>query len=238
MEKKQKEIRAFWDERAREFGERPEATLGEKYLRLLEMKMMSRLIRKYRPGRVLDAGCGNGYAMKLYARRFPATKFVGMDFSPEMIAQANQRLPQNCFFLVGDVSDPVSFPDGSFDLIFTQRCLQNIADYRDQHQAIQNLRKGLSAGGTLCLMECSKDGVRTLNRWRKRLGRKPMNDIEPWHNNFLVDRRIIEDFEARVIHFSSLYMVLVKLVHPRLAALGYFLPQVGTFGYDKLYLIR
>ena len=232
------DIRAFWDKRAREFGEGGEATLREKYLRRLEIKTILRAIRQIHPVTVLDMGCGNGFATKVYARQFPQMRFVGVDFSEEMILQANRTPVPNCVFVAGDVLDPGSIPDGPYDMIITQRCLQNIPETQSQIRAIYNLIAKRSPGGVLCLIECSKDGVKLLQNWRRRLGRKPLDDVEPWHNNFVIDKSLIDGFGATVVHFSSSYMILTKLVHPKLAPLGYLFPSIGTFGYDKLYVIR
>ena len=78
-------IRAFWDERARQFGTDGRATLRETHLREVEVRTMMRWIARQRPTRVLDVGCGNGWSTRQYARAFPQTEFVGIDFSGEMI---------------------------------------------------------------------------------------------------------------------------------------------------------
>ena len=46
---------------------------------------------------------------------------------------------------------------------------------------------------------------------RSRFGKRPLKDIEPWHNNFFIDQKIINDFGTRVIYFSSTYMFFVKI---------------------------
>jgi SAM-dependent methyltransferase len=238
MDERIKEIKKFWDSRATEFGPQCEATLREKYLRLLEIKIMKRLIRYYRPSKVLDVGCGNGFSTKIYALAFPSTKFFGMDYSEEMINHARNIASPNCSFFVGDVLDPESLEKGPYDLIMTQRCLQNLPDYDLQKQAIGNLLAIKNSTGPLLLMECSKDGVKQLNGYRTRLRMKPLENIEPWHNNFLIDKLLKTDFGANITYFSSTYMFLSKILHPRLSSLGYLLPSIGKFGYDRLYIIK
>lgn len=238
MDEHTKKIRKFWDDRAKEYGDDWQATLGEKYLRLLEIKKMVKLITQYKPKRVLDVGCGNGYSTKIYANKFPNVEFVGIDYSSEMIFQANRSLIGNCNFFEGDVLDLGSFPSGVFDLIITQRCLQNIPDYERQRAAINNLLVKLSQNGILLLMECSKDGVEQLNNCLIRIGKKPVDNIQPWHNNFFRDCNLISDFKATVVHFTSTYMFLSKIIHPALTLVGFILPAIGKFGYDKLYIIK
>ncbi len=238
MEDRTAKIKKFWDTRANEYGSDWKATLGEKYLRLLEIKTMIKLIRHYQPLRVMDVGCGNGYSTRMYAHKFPSTQFIGVDYSEEMIKNAKRISAQNCEFYVGDVLKLDSLPDGVFDLIITQRCLQNLVDYESQQKAINNLKVKKSHKGILLLMECSKDGVKQLNDLRLKFGREPLENIEPWHNNFIIDRNLIKDFGANIIHFSSTYMFLSKVISSRLASLAYLLPSMGKFGYDKLYFIK
>ncbi|WP_376795806.1 class I SAM-dependent methyltransferase [Thermogemmatispora sp.] len=72
-------------------------------------------------GRVLDLACGpGGWALEL-AYRFPRTEVVGIDLSAQVIeharTQARSRGLENVRFLVGNVMEPLDFPDASFDLI-------------------------------------------------------------------------------------------------------------------------
>lgn len=238
MDERIKEIKKLWDTRAKEYGANCQATLGEKNLRMLEIKTMMKMIKRYNPKRVIDVGCGNGYSTKIYASEFPLVQFFGMDYSEEMIRHAKLSPIRNCSFFVGDVLDEASFNEREFDIIITQRCLQNLPDYEQQRRAINNLLLLKRPAGHLLLMECSKDGVAQLNQLRINLGLKPLENIEPWHNNFFIDSLLREDFGAEIIHFSSTYMFLTKVINTRLSKVGYLLPPIGKFGYDKLYIIK
>ena len=87
------------------------------------------------------------------------------------------------------------------------------------------------------LMECSKDGVAQLNGLRREWGLEPIANIEPWHNCFMRDDQLIRDYGARVEFFSSTYMFMAKVVHKKLSYVARYLPAVGRFGYDRLYVI-
>ncbi|MBX5450410.1 class I SAM-dependent methyltransferase [Thermogemmatispora sp.] len=72
-------------------------------------------------GRVLDLACGpGGWALEL-AFRFPRAEIIGIDISPSVVeyanAQAWSRGLSNVHFQVGNVMEPLPFPDRSFDLI-------------------------------------------------------------------------------------------------------------------------
>jgi SAM-dependent methyltransferase len=231
-------IRGFWDQRAQQFGSSQRATLGETYLRHVEIAQMRKRLRARRPERVLDVGCGNGFSTRTYAAALPDTHFVGIDYSEEMIARAMEDAPKNAWFQWADVTDPGTLPDGNFDVIYTQRCIQNLPDTDTQHQAIRTLRRRLNPAGVLILNECSRPGVEQLNGLRQRLGLQPIENIEPWHNRFMIDQELRQTFGADVQYISSTYMFLAKIIHKRLAKYARFLPSVGRFGYDRFYLIR
>lgn len=205
-----------------------------------EIKIIMKHIKRRKPKRVLDVGCGNGFSTKIYARKFPQIEFIGLDYSEKMISYAKKEPIANCSFIVGDILELDSFPSGEFEIVTTQRCVQNLPDYESQFKAINNLRAKKSIDGVLLLMECSRDGVAQLNNLRMKLRMKPIENIMPWHNNFIADPKIVVDFGAIVEYFSSTYMFMTRIIplHPKLWIVGYLLPSVGRFGYDRLYVIR
>lgn len=230
-------IRSFWDDRARQFGADGRATLRETHLREVEVRTMMKKIRQLSPNRVLDVGCGNGWSTRQYALEFPDIQFVGIDFSAEMIRHARSDIPANCAFFEGDVLIPATLPTAPFDLVMTQRCLQNLPDWPTQQRAIENLRSLCGSSGKLILMECSKDGVAQLNGLRADVGLEPIENIEPWHNCFMRDAQLVETYRAKVEFFSSTYMLLAKVLDKRLSYVARYLPPLGKFGYDRLYTI-
>jgi ubiquinone/menaquinone biosynthesis C-methylase UbiE len=239
MKKDVEAIRKFWDRRAAEFGADSSATLREHYLRALEIWTMLKKIKKFGPRNVLDVGCGNGYSTRIYAAELKGTEFVGMDFSAEMIKAAREANSlDNLRFQTGDISDISTFPEGRFDLIISQRALQNLVSYEDQKRGIENLLRKKTKDGILLLMECSKPGLERLQKWRKRLGMAEAENVEPWHNHFLRDDYMKRDFDAEIHHFASTYMAATWLVSPRLQRIASRLPTVGRFGYEKLFVIH
>jgi ubiquinone/menaquinone biosynthesis C-methylase UbiE len=239
MSKDVSEIKAYWDSQAKEFGADARATLADRRLRKLEILTAIKYIRRLNPNIVFDVGCGNGYSTLQFADRFPEIRFVGIDYSEEMIRIARQQKQRpNCEFRVGDVLKPETLPPGTVDLILTQRCIQNLPDYPTQKTAIENLRARLAKGGNLLLMECSKEGVAQINRVRKWFFKKPLTKLEPWCNTFFVDQNLINDFGARIDYFCSTYLFFAKGIQMRTSLLGYLLPNVGKFGHNRLYLIK
>lgn len=61
--------------------------------------------------RLLDIGCGSGYAAAMAAAR--GATVTGIDITPELIAIARERVPDGHFVIGG--MDELPFDDGSFD---------------------------------------------------------------------------------------------------------------------------
>ena len=133
------DILAFWQSQARRHGTDHTASWGDLHAIRLEIDAIGRHLR---PGQeVLDVGCANGYSSCKQLSHQPA-RFVGVDFAPEMVAQAlrrRARLPATQRALVsfqeGDVR-ALPFPDASFDVVYTTRVLINLPTWAEQQRGI------------------------------------------------------------------------------------------------------
>lgn len=76
--------------------------------------------------RVLDFGCGAGRLSQALAEH--ADEVVGLDVSAPMLetARSLDRSGGCVSFVLAEDSDLRAFPDGSFDLVFTERVLQHL----------------------------------------------------------------------------------------------------------------
>src|SRR5688572_27496888 len=94
------------------------------------------------PGeRVLDLGCGTGQLTAQIADR--GSRVLGIDRSPDMIAQARRNLPGLSF----DVGDATSFTtDEPFDAVFSNATLHWV---RPPEAAVERIRAALKPGGRL-----------------------------------------------------------------------------------------
>lgn len=99
-----------------------------------------------RGGRVLDVGCGPGYAVKLLTRK--GFRVTGIDVSREMLELARKKVPK-ATFLRQDMRK-LDFPPRSFDGIV---CLYSIIHVpRHNHEQILfKFRELLKEGGILLL---------------------------------------------------------------------------------------
>lgn len=89
---------------------------------------------------VLDVGCGRGRQLRVFAERFPNSRFTGYDLSNEAIATARERAAglSNLRF---EVLDCMRMSDeGNFDLIFT---FDAIHDQPNPLQLLENIRQAM-----------------------------------------------------------------------------------------------
>jgi len=241
------EIKEFWAQRAKAHKTDSTATLGEVALRKLEIKALMRHLKSGM--KVLDVGCGNGFSTVEFARKFES-EFIGVDYSEEMIKYALENKKNNKGRLQGKVSFKVgnvlglTFDDESFDYVITERCLQNLPEWELQKKAIAEILRVLRPGGTFLMLECSKTGLQQLQKLRRRFLKPAIENAEPWHNRFFHDAEVL--FLTRQLpidtvsieHFCSTYIFCTRLISRKLGLITECLPNVGSLGYNKLYIIR
>lgn len=243
MEKKEK-IREFWDEKAECFGPSIQATLGEIYLRKLEIRTMYNILARQKPPLVLEIGCGNGFSTFVYAKKLPYSKIFAVDYSERLLDVAKRHYSrENIEYQLWDVTETEIFPFDTkeFDVIFSQRVIQNLTSWNEQKEVIKDLLNRLKSTGVLVLMECSEEGVEQLNTLRLKTGREPIKGIIPWHNTFIKDSSLREEFYSSLVkigYFSSTYMFLTRIISSRLAKIAWLFPPIGRFGYDRIYILR
>ncbi len=212
-----KEILDYWDQKAKELKELPQATMRDIQLRLLEIDLILGQLKNSEE--VLDVGCGNGFATEIYSEK--AKSIVGIDFSSEMIHQANQQLHQkqgnnkNISFRQMDVLN-LAFPENSFDVVISERCLINLRSWEDQRQAMLEIKRVLKSGGRFLMIEGTNEGLNGLNIIRESYG---LHKIERhWHNLLLDDDKLMDflenNFKINEIRSLGTYYLISRVVHP------------------------
>jgi SAM-dependent methyltransferase len=93
------------------------------------------MVRAYVPlegARILDIGCGIG----TYVKRFRAfsDEVYGVDVEPDRVEEASRSLP-NISLAPGEA---LPFPDGFFDLVFSNEVIEHVAD--DRRTAVEAVR--------------------------------------------------------------------------------------------------
>jgi len=95
-----------------------------------------RLVNGKERGRALDIGTGPGQIVLKLARRLKLWKFVGVDRSASMIAQARSNLAEareaaGRVEFQGADGNRLAFPDASFDLVLCNSVLHHLAEPRN-----------------------------------------------------------------------------------------------------------
>jgi ubiquinone/menaquinone biosynthesis C-methylase UbiE len=103
-------------------------------------------------GRVADIGCGHGWSTVEMAKAFPNSQFVGYDFHPGSIEEAQTHaethgVSANTRFVVGLAKD---YPGKDFDLVTCFDCLH---DMGDPAGAAAHIRKSLKKDGSWMIVE-------------------------------------------------------------------------------------
>ncbi len=212
-----KEILDYWDQKAKELKELPQATMRDIQLRLLEIDLILGQLNDN--DEVLDVGCGNGFATEIYSEK--AKSVMGVDFSSEMIDQADQKLIQkqanfkNISFKQMDLLN-LTCPQNSFDVVISERCLINLRSWEEQMQAMLEIKKVLKNGGRFLMIEGTSGGLDGLNDMRESYG---LHRIEKhWHNLLSDDEPIMkflkDQFKIQRIISMGTYYFISRVVHP------------------------
>ncbi|OHB69189.1 MAG: hypothetical protein A2V70_02120 [Planctomycetes bacterium RBG_13_63_9] len=196
-------------------------------LRELEIDTASQYMRD--GDRVLDVGCGLGYAAVQYASRH-AAEVQGIDYAENMILGAQRLLAENEPTLKGTVSFThasvcsLPFPPDHFDVVSSSRCLMALLDWKLQQDALVDIHRVLKPGGRLVLMEGTIDGLTRLNHVREKFG---LEKIDADGRDRLFTRKFREQellaFCSPLYHLEAtwrfgMYYFLTRVVHPLLVA--------------------
>lgn len=89
--------------------------------------------------------------LELLAERYPGMELVGLDFSPNMLQVAKERLAgfANVSLEQGDAMH-LGYADGSFDCVVSAFALRNMASCE---RAVGEIARVLKPGGVVCCMD-------------------------------------------------------------------------------------
>lgn len=116
-----------------EKGHRP---VGEQAIALMEIP---------RDARVLDVGCGSGWATRLMAERAPDGRVVGIDIADEMITLARETSASysNVDFRIASAGK-IPFGNSEFSHAFS---MESLYYYADMPAALREIKRVLRPGG-------------------------------------------------------------------------------------------
>jgi len=100
--------------------------------------------------RVLDLGCGTGWASRRMARMVPQGEVVGIDVADEMLRRAEQTSSgfKNVRYVWGS-AEQIPAADNTFDKVLS---VESFYYYADQGKALDELRRVMAPGGRLFIL--------------------------------------------------------------------------------------
>ena len=260
------DVRRHWERWAKEFGTELRATTKTPTIKMLEIFALTQHIPA--GSQVLDVGCGNGYNACAFLKSVADVSVIGVDYSPEMIANArkkaqlygSRRAGTRVEFLVADA---LALPFGPvFDVATTDRCLINLTNIELQKRAIDSIAKTLKPGGLFLMLENSQQTHARQNDAREAVG---LPRRVPADFNLFLDEDIllphcygqfdvvgVEDFGS--LHDLVLYVLApasndgrIDYAHPAVAKAAQLTMMLsgkyghypfGGFGQNRLYVLR
>jgi len=263
---KSAKIKQYWDERANATpADSVQATTYDVFLREHEIATLKdRLAGLSLPAgsTVIDVGCGDGHATISLAAAFPGLRFIGVDWSEEMLSLAAKKAAAHpeprgvVSFRVGDMRClSEALGSDKFEVAITMRSLINLASPEEQYDTIAQIARHLVPGGYYFCIENFMQGQENFNRLRAAMG-LPEIPVR-WHNLFFDEARYVEELRpyfdslafdnflssyylaTRVIYSAGCYLVGEEpdYFHP-IHQVAARLPPIGDFCAIKLVTMR
>ena len=263
---KSAKIKQYWDERASVTpADSVQATTYDVFLREHEIATLKAKIADLSlpaGSTVIDVGCGDGHATVSLAAAFPTLRFIGVDWSEDMLdlaakkADAQPELRGTVSFRVGDMrSLSEALGNDKFEVAITVRSLINLTSPEEQYDTIAQIAEHLVPGGYYFCIENFMQGQENFNRLRLAVG-LPEIPVR-WHNLFFDEARYVEElrpyFDSLTFdNFLSSYYLATRVIYSAGCNLvgeepDYFhpihqiaarLPPIGDFCAIKLVSMR
>ena len=258
-------VKSYWEERASLNQNAVTGTTNDVYLRELEIKTFCNTLKNLdvnMNSKILDVGCGDGYTTLNIAKSFPETKFEGVDYSENMIANAKVNVKNsdgaisNVSFKVADATKiQDSFPAETFDFILSDRCLINLENSQAQYEAVKQISQILKPGGYYLAIENFNEGQNNLNEARVKMG---LSEIPVrWHNYFFNENEFVKNVSnwftsTNFVEFSSAYYYATRVIYSSICKLqgvepdymhdihkvSVELPVIGKFSPIRLVILK
>jgi trans-aconitate 2-methyltransferase len=191
-------------------------------------------VQLHDPRFIVDMGCGSGELTAVLAERWPGARVLGIDSSPEMIAEAQgHTIADRLTFEQADLT--AWQPAQPLDLLFSNATLQWVGDHA---ALLSRLIDMIAPGGMLAFQVPGNftapshtilAGLRMEERWSAKLGKGAVRTASvqspEWYLEFLVDRGLqTEAWETTYMHVlqgenAVLEWVKGTALRPVLAAL-------------------
>lgn len=224
---KSAKIKQYWSERANATpATSVQATTYDVFLREHEIATLKERIAGLSlpaGSTVVDVGCGDGYSTISLAGAFPTLRFIGVEWSEEMLALATKKAaaqpePRGTVsFRVGDMRRlSAALGTDKFEVFITMRSLINLTSPEEQYDTIAQIADHLVPGGYYFCIENFMQGQESFNRLRVAMG-LPEIPVR-WHNLFFDEARYVEEllpyFDSLTFdNFLSSYYLATRIIY-------------------------
>jgi ubiquinone/menaquinone biosynthesis C-methylase UbiE len=143
--------------------------------------------------RILDLGCGTGWASRRMARIAKGGEIVGLDVADEMLRRAEQASSafKNVRYAWGS-AEKIPEADNAFNKVLS---VESFYYYADQGKALDELRRVMSPGAKLfILINLYKDNHYSL-RWQSEL-KVPVQALSEAEYKLLLEKHGFKNIEA------------------------------------------
>ncbi len=120
--------------------------------------------------KVLDVGCGNGRLLSELGTK--KIKYLGIDFSNELVKRARQRYPSRRFITRDITLDDDWRHIGEYDALFCLGVLHHIPDRQRQHFVLSQMFEHTAPGGFIVISVWNMWQWRFLKSHLMQLGKK------------------------------------------------------------------
>lgn len=106
--------------------------------------------------KICDFGCGDGWYIQFFDKRFPGKQWTGMDISQEMLNQAIGKSPKANFVLLSpeeEASQLSQVVDDLFDLVYAIAVFAHILDDSKVEELFFTITNKLRPGGKFVMFE-------------------------------------------------------------------------------------
>lgn len=260
-------VQSHYISQAEKHGASPYSTMEDETVRQKEIELLRHVVCLLAGSsklKILDLGCGNGFALSELTSSLPQHQYWGMDFSEALLVIAKERNLPRCELSLGDARS-LSFDTDMFDVVYTERCLINVLDWDEQKRALREISRVLKPGGHYLMIESFTDGLSNNNKARTQCG---LPAIEPAHHNNYFDKDAFLEFIAELFtivdavelspghsdiciapNFLSSYYFVSRVFYPLITKVDWvrnsefakffsFLPPNGNYSPLQAYILR
>ena len=135
--------------------------------------VVEKLSKEWKPGKVLDIGCGN--CRNLFPFAFAGFECSGMDFSSKMVEIAKENCKRNNVKVNLEIADADKLPykNSSFDFVISLAVLHHLDTHEKRLKAIEEIKRVLKPGG--------KALITVWNKLQWKFVFKPKDIYVPWN---------------------------------------------------------